>query len=116
MPDETRKTKERAQDRAVAETFPASDPPASMGGEGHTRAVPPEEMMGTRHQRLRDAVTLRRRFPTTEAAKLAIEGVVRDGPVDRSCTEMVAKDHEVEVLLHVPEEDCHRIRGLLARA
>jgi hypothetical protein len=116
MPDNTRKTEERAQDKAVAETFPASDPPASMGGEGHARAVPPEEMMAAQHKRPHDAVTLRRRFPTTEAAKLAVESVVRDGPVDRSCTEMVAKDREVEVLLHVPEEDCHRIRSLLARA
>jgi hypothetical protein len=116
MPSDTRKRRENAQDSAVAESFPASDPPATTRGETHARAVPPQEMMGTRHKPPFDAVTLRRRFPTTEAAKLALEGLVRDGPVDRDCAELVPQGREVELVVHVSEEDCHRIRGLLAHA
>jgi hypothetical protein len=116
MPSDTRKGRDRAQDTAVAQSFPASDPPATTAGETHARAVPPQEMMGTRHRPPHDAVTLRRRFPTTEAAKLALESLVRDGPVDRDCTELAPQGQEVELVVHVAEEDCHRIRGLLAHA
>ena len=114
MPSDTPKGSENARDAAIAETFPASDPPATTAGETHARAVPPQEMMGTRHKPPFDAVTLRRRFPSAEAAKLALESLVRDGPVDRDCAELAPKGQEVELLVHVSEEDCHRIRGLLA--
>ncbi|MGG5823678.1 hypothetical protein [Falsiroseomonas sp. HW251] len=112
MPDR----KQDKQDAAVAETFPASDPPASMGTEGGARAVPPEHMMDQHHPAPFDAVTLRRRFPSQEAAKLALEAMVRDGPVDRHCAELSAIGREIELRLKVPEEDCHRIRALLAHA
>jgi hypothetical protein len=107
---------ERQQDKAVADTFPASDPPATMGGEGGTRAVPPQWMMDRPRPAAADAVTLRRRFPTPEAAKLALEGLVRDGPVDRSQTALVRIGREIELRLSTDPEDCPRIRGLLARA
>jgi hypothetical protein len=107
---------ERQQDKAVADTFPASDPPATMGGEGGTRAVPPQWMMDRPRPAAADAVTLRRRFPTPEAAKLALEGLVRDGPVDRSQSELVRIGREIELRLSTDPEDCPRIRGLLARA
>lgn len=107
---------ERRQDKAVADTFPASDPPATMGGEGGTRAVPPQEMMDRPRPAAADAVTLRRRFPTPEAAKLALESLVRAGPVDRSQTELVRIGRDIELRLRTDPEDCVRIRGLLARA
>jgi hypothetical protein len=107
---------ERQQDKAVADTFPASDPPATMGGEGGTRAVPPQWMMDRPRPPAPDAVMLRRRFPTPEAAKLALEGLVRDGPVDRSQSELVRIGREIELRLSTDPEDCPRIRGLLARA
>lgn len=109
-------TGETQQDEAVANTFPASDPPASMGGEGGTRAVPPAEMMERRHPAPADAVTLRRRFPSTEAAKLALESLVRDGPVDRGAAELVRIGKEIELRLSADPEDAHRLRGLLAHA
>ena len=108
--------KERDQDSAVAGTFPASDPPASMGGEAGPRAVPPEELMGHKHADPYDAVTLRRRFATNEAAKLALESLVRDGPIDRHCAEVKQIGKEIELLVKVAEEDSHRLRALLAHA
>jgi hypothetical protein len=116
MTDKKSDKRSEEQDAAVADTFPASDPPASMGGEGGTRAVPPETMMDRGPPPSYAAVTLRRRFPDHEAAKLALEAMVRDGPVDRGCTALAAIGREIELRLTVPEEDCHRMRALLAHA
>jgi hypothetical protein len=107
---------DRKQDAADADSFPASDPPASMGGEAGARAVPPQRMMDRRHAVAADAVTLRRRFPSTEAAKLALEALVRDGPLDRSAAEFVHIGREVELRIAADPDDVHRLRGLLAHA
>jgi hypothetical protein len=104
------------QDVADADSFPASDPPASMGGEAGTRAVPPQRMMDRRRPVATDAVTLRRRFPSTEAAKLALESLVRDGPLDRGTANLVAIGREIELSIAADPDDVHRLRGLLARA
>jgi len=116
-PNENKQNKQNnEQDLAVAGTFPASDPPASMGTEGSTRAVPPEELMDRPHTAAYDAVTLRRRFPSTEAAKLALEGLVREGPIDRNCATLKQIGKEVELLISADPDDCQRLRALLARA
>jgi len=104
------------QDIAETDSFPASDPPASMGGEGGTRAVPPQRMMDRRRPVAADAVMLRRRFPSTEAAKLALESLVRDGPLDRGAADLVAIGREIELCIAADPDDVHRLRGLLARA
>jgi hypothetical protein len=104
---------EASQDEAVEETFPASDPPASMA-RGAARAVPPQEMMDQAGP-VAGAVTLRRRFADSEAAKLALEGLVRDGPVDRDGAEIASEADGTELRLVVPPEDAERIRALLAR-
>jgi hypothetical protein len=104
------------QDIAEADSFPASDPPASMGGEAGTRAVPPQRMMDRRRPVAADAVTLRRRFPSPEAAKLALESLVRDGPLDRGAADLVAIGREIELSIAADPDDVHRLRGLLARA
>jgi hypothetical protein len=123
MPPDTKRpgeqnqtTQNNQQDMAVAETFPASDPPASMGGEGSTRAVPPAELMDQHRPVPYQAVTLRRCFPTTEAAKLALEGLVRDGPIERNSATLKRIGKEVELLIAVDPDDCQRLRALLARA
>jgi hypothetical protein len=106
---------DQVQDTAVAGTFPASDPPSTTADTG-TRAVPPNELMG-KGAPVADAVTLRRRFPSGEAAKLALEGLVRDGPVDRSTAQIEEGGADgFELKLAVPAEDAPRIRTLLARA
>ena len=104
------------QDVADADSFPASDPPASMGGEAGTRAVPPQEMMGHAHAPVQGAVTLRRSFPDTESAKLALEGLVLDGPLDRDSAKLHHEGTAMELCVSVPPEDAERLRGLLARA
>ena len=110
-----RKAEGKAQDAAVAATFPASDPPANPGERG-TRAVPPQEMMGHGHAPVPGAVTLRRSFPDTESAKLALEGLVRDGPLDRDSARLQHEGTAMELCVSVPPEDAERLRSLLARA
>ena len=104
------------QDVADADSFPASDPPASMGGKAGTRAVPPQHMMDRPRPVAADAVRLRRRFPSAEAAKLALESLVRDGPLDRGTAELVPIGREIELCIAADPDDVHRLRGLLAHA
>ncbi|MGG5810183.1 hypothetical protein [Falsiroseomonas sp. CW058] len=100
-------------DEAVKETFPASDPVATTGTRGN-RAVAPGEMMQDAPP-IPDAVTLRRHFPDAEAAKLALESLVRDGPVDPRHAE-IASGSPSELRLKVAANDEGRIRKLLDTA
>jgi hypothetical protein len=101
-------------DEEVTETFPASDPMATTATSG-ARAVPTQDMVERAAPPLPDAVTLHRSFPDAESAKLALEGLVRDGPVDRRLAE-ITNDNGVALRLDVPANDAERIRGLLERA
>jgi hypothetical protein len=117
MPDPKKQEARRQdaeQDEAVAETFPASDPPASMAA-GSARAVPTDGMMEQAHA-VAGAVTLRRSFADSEAAKLALEGLVRDGPVDRQATEIRNEGSGSELVIQAPPEDVDRLRRLLDAA
>ncbi len=115
MPDPTpSKAADARQQEEVIETFPASDPLASAAGTG-ARAVPPAAMQGSPPEPLPGAVTLRRDFADAEAAKLALEGLVRDGPVDRRAAE-IGGEAAGTLRLRVPPADAERIEALLARA
>jgi hypothetical protein len=117
MSSERKQASDLSQDTAAADSFPASDPPASMGGEAGARAVPPAQMMDRPHRApAADAVTLRRRFPSAEAAKLALEALVREGPLERCAAECVHLGREVELRIAADPDDVHRLRGLLAHA
>lgn len=105
--------REAGQDEAVAETFPASDPPASMSGGG-SRAVPAAELF-EHAEAVPGAVTLRRRFHDADAAKLALESLVRAGPVDRDIATIHTEGGEAELRVDVPPENADRIRSLLQK-
>lgn len=104
---------ERKTDEAVKETFPASDPVATTNTRG-ARAVPAEEMLAEAPP-IEDGVTLTRCFDDAEAAKLALESLVRDAPIDRRYAEL-SGEGRVELRLTVPAADRSRIQGLLDRA
>lgn len=103
--------RERNVEKAVEDTFPASDAPSNTATQG-ARAVPPEHMMDHGKAEAADSVTLSRRFPDAESAKLALENLVRSVPLDRDCTEL---DHGPthELRLRVPRPDAARIDGML---
>lgn len=107
---------DREQDIAAAGSFPASDPPANVAESG-ARAVPPQELMGQDKRPIpADAVTIRHRFPDADAAKLVLEALVRDVPIDRDCAEIVDADGGAELRLTAPPADAARIRRQLDRA
>lgn len=101
-------------DEAVKETFPASDPVAITGTRG-ARAVPVEELMAEPAQAPVSAATLQRSFATAEEAKLALEGLVRDGPIDRRLAEITGEG-PAELVVQVAANDQDRIRKLLNAA
>jgi hypothetical protein len=99
----------------VEETFPASDPVANTGSQG-ARAVPPEELMRGREAKPQGgAASLTARFESMEAAKLAVEALVRDGPVDRRSAEVEAAGQGATVRIAVPPADEGRLGEMLRR-
>ncbi|NKC32314.1 hypothetical protein [Falsiroseomonas selenitidurans] len=108
--DRTDKTKERDVEISVRDSFPASDPSSATSTQG-SRAVPFDEG-DAQTPRIQDPVTLYRRFPDPETAKLAMETLVRRVPLDPDCTTLAGN----ELRLHVPRADAARIEGLLQAA
>ena len=106
---------DRSAEIALEDTFPASDPVAPTAAVG-SRAVAPERMMeeshGTPH-RPDDAVSVTVRFRDHEAAKLAVETLVREGPIDRRCAEILPGDAAVTVKVQASGKDASRIEELL---
>jgi hypothetical protein len=117
-------TKARAHAKADAkvetsseQSFPASDPAASTGSKG-ARAVPPEQMMHPTEGRpapADDCTTLDLCFPDSEAAKLALEAAVREGPMDRRSATINLDDDRVTMRLEVPQADAERLDALLRK-
>lgn len=96
-------------ERGVMDTFPASDAVSDTATQG-PRAVP----AGAEHpsKPVPDAVPLSRHFKDHEAAKLALEKLVRSVPLDRNATELDG----VELRLSVPRDDAQRVEAMLQKA
>lgn len=109
------RTPERNLEVAVRDTHPASDPPATTATQG-ARAVPAEQLMDAPCATPDDAQTVSRRFPDAESAKLAVESLVRDAPIDRRCADIRQGGDGVTVAVAAPRADAQRIRTLLERA
>ena len=104
------RTPDHDVETAVEGTFPASDPLASTASQG-ARAVPPEELMGGGAKPQSGTATLTARFESAEAAKLALEAMVREGPVDRNCAAVEA----ATLRISVPQSDQGRLGEMLQR-
>ncbi|MBY0332124.1 MAG: hypothetical protein K2X49_15805 [Acetobacteraceae bacterium] len=109
---------ERKTEIAARDTFPASDAPA-VGGADSVRAVPVERMLrdegGMPDGTPAGAATLTQAFPDAEAAKLALEQLVREGPLDRRCAAIRPGAAGAELVLTVPPADRGRLEALLRR-
>lgn len=115
--DHPTNTPEHVVESGVEQTFPASDPVANTTSMG-SRAVPPQDMMhaaGSKPVAGADCVTISRRFADAEAAKLALETLVREGPVDRRSAEISAEGDGASLHVTVPRADADRLRGKLER-
>jgi hypothetical protein len=103
---------------AVRGTFPASDPLATTASQG-ARAVSAEEMMRGDLAQPRtpdDAVTVSQAFPDAETAKIALETLVREGPLDRRCAEIRPGAQAATLEVRAPRADADRIEALLRKA
>ena len=108
-------TSDDAVEAGVEQTFPASDPVSSTTSQG-SRAVPPGEMMhptGSKPATPQDSVTISQSFPDQESAKLALETLVREGPVDRRSAEILGEGSAVQLQVVVPKADAERLRAKL---
>lgn len=114
MPSDRDAKHDKDQQAAVVDSFPASDPPSKTGEQG-PRAVPAETLLGRAHPPRRDAIAIERRFPDLESAKLALEALVRDGPLDPDVAELQPDGAEVALRVMAPPGDAERLRGLLRR-
>lgn len=110
-----RNTPDRAMDAAVRDSFPASDSPTPTATQG-VRAVPPESLAERGPPPAGDTVAIEHGFPDAEAAKMALEALVREGPLDRRCAEIRTEPGRGAVLtLRVSPADRSRLEGLLRR-
>jgi len=111
-----RHASEKSIEAAVRDSFPASDSPAPTATQG-VRAVPPERLADQGPPPAGATATIERHFPDAESAKMALEALVREGPLDRRSAEIrQAPPGEGAVLtLRVAPADRSRLEGLLRR-
>ncbi len=123
MPNQTHRqnemphlTPERNIDAGMRDSFPASDPAASTASQG-ARAVPPQHLMdsGAGQHAPSDSVEVVARFRDKEAAKLALESLVREGPLDRRHAEISPADDTVTLRFQAPPKDAQRLGVLLRK-
>lgn len=113
----TQKKPSRAEpkrDDAIRDSFPASDPPANPASQG-ARAVPVEDMKPRPAPEPGGATTLSAPFASAEAAKLALEALVREGPLPREHATIETASGGAVLKLRVPPGDRDRIRAMLER-
>jgi hypothetical protein len=113
QPDQAR---ERDLETGVKDSFPASDALSATNVQG-TRAVPPERILRDEatQPEVAGATRLAARFPDHEAAKLAIEALVREVPLDRHRAELTeAPGGAATVTVLAAPGEAERLRALLA--
>ena len=111
-------TPDRNVEAGVEGSFPASDPSSSTASQG-ARAVPPQHMMDGAHDICAtpgECVEVKARFRDREAAKLALESLVREGPLDRRHAELMgAADDQVTLRVQAPTKDAGRLEALVQK-
>ncbi|SDB71927.1 hypothetical protein [Belnapia rosea] len=112
-PDQTRDANVEA---AVEDTFPASDPVGNTTSQG-SRAVPPQDMMPkAASTEGADLVSFSMSFPNQASAKLALETLVREGPIDRRGAEITHEGDKASLRVSAPRADAERLKSLLERS
>ena len=112
--DRPENTPESVVEEAGRETFPASDPSASTATQS-ARAVPVERLMGAGPGRAEsgETVTVECRFKDHEAAKLAVETLVRNAPLNPQRAAIRAADDAVLVEVIASPDDAGRMQAML---
>jgi hypothetical protein len=106
---------DRSASAAVPDSFPASDPVATTAALG-ARAVDPAELFRSDDASPAGETTkVSFHFADQETAKLALESLVRDAPLDRRCATLRKDAAGVSVQASVPKNDADRISELMQR-
>lgn len=101
---------------AVEGTFPASDAITPTSNSG-TMAAPMADIRHAADSEVGgESTPVRARFPDAESAKLAVEGLVRDGPIDRRRADTRDEAGGVVVEIAALPADAERLAGLLEKA
>jgi hypothetical protein len=112
QPNASPPTAERRRDAAIEQTFPASDPVADGSARG-TRAVDPAELAPREAEPRADTIEVSRVFADGEIAKLALEAIVREGPIDRRLADITAGGSGSELRIAAKPGDAARLQALL---
>lgn len=114
--DRPDKTRDANVEAAVEDTFPASDPVGHTAEHG-SRAVPAEDMMPTPvAAQTAGLASFTVPFPSQEGAKLALETLVREGPIDRRCAEITQENGRIALRISAPEADVPRLKSMLEQS
>jgi hypothetical protein len=106
---------DRSAEAAVPDTFPASDPLATTAAVG-SRAVDPARLIEPQGKvEVRDAGTVVARFANREGAKLALERLVRDIPLDRRCGTITCAGDEATLEVMASKADAARVAEMLSK-
>lgn len=104
---------DRSAKTAVPDTFPASDPVATTPAVG-TRAAKVTEMMDASDKPdVSDPTTVTARFQDHVAAKLAIERLVRDLPLDQRCATLSEEGGATTLEITISKPDKERAMEML---
>lgn len=112
MPPPDNAKTDHHHDTAVRDSFPASDPVGNAASRG-ARAVAVADLHAPAAPT--PATAIEQRFASTEAAKLALETLVREGPFDRRHAELLDIDGGAMLRIQTEAADADRLRGLLER-
>lgn len=104
---------DRSARTAVPDSFPASDPVATTPAVG-VRAIAADEMMDAPGMpETPDAATVNARFKDHVTAKLAVEKLVRDVPLDRRSATLSDEGGGVNLAITASQSDMGRITEIL---
>ena len=106
---------DRSVKAAVPDTFPASDPVAATPAVGVRAEAVADLLDASAPPELLDPATVAARFADHVTAKLAIEKLVRDVPVDRRCATLSEEGDRVMLEVTSSKSDLDRVTEILRR-
>jgi hypothetical protein len=106
-------TADRSAKTAVPDTFPASDPAATSPVVGSRMEDMAAMLAASDELQVRDPTTVTAHFPDAVTAKLAVEKLVRDIPLDRRCAALSEERGGTTLELTISKSDMDRVTEIL---
>ena len=109
-------TADRSAKTAVPDTFPASDPAATSPVVGARSEDVAAMMDASVELHVPNPTTVAAHFPDRVTAKLAIENLVRDIPLDRRCAVLSEESGGTTLELTISKSNMERVMEMLRRS